>query len=367
MSKLVFFLSIINPYNIINNYSVINNIIIILNNLLLNYYFIIMFFLLSFVVFSKLYVWIIILFFKILKLKYFFFKILFYYGTFKIHPLLLYFSIVAICLHITKLNLFINLPSLNLSYIVILTFILGAYWALYQSVWGYFWSNDSIEYILLFFILVILNVFHRKVYSRKYNFYVPFLSLLLLLMSRNGFLFTKHNFFSLLSKTVKLNSILTVSVTIGFIINKKKILKLSKFTNNFPVYINIIFILILLNYLNYYYCKLILKTVFFVSFIFNLTLLNYNNLKKLKIHLAFLIVMVTYQTVDKHFFKFVTFFNLPDINLKKQYHYFNKSSVTNYSCMNTLSLQNIVSKQSNYFSKSNIKKTQLIIKIFNSN
>jgi len=120
----------------------------------------------------------------------------FYQGYVKIHPPLQYISSLLTTLVIVNIKKIQNTPFIYIISGLISAFILGSLWALFQSIWGYYWSNDSIEYILLFFMFFIgikMHKYHLK--KIRINSFSIILCLFLLVCLRLNLLHTKHNFF----------------------------------------------------------------------------------------------------------------------------------------------------------------------------
>lgn len=117
-------------------------------------------------------------------------------GFNNIHPFFFYaaiFSFSYYILTVEKLSFIRMLSILKLSVVALL---LGGYWGAGNSVWGFFWVNDSIEYILLIFCLVIVFFLHTKKHISS-AFYLSVMMLFIFFMLfcfRWGLKFTRHNF-----------------------------------------------------------------------------------------------------------------------------------------------------------------------------
>lgn len=120
----------------------------------------------------------------------------FYQGYVKIHPPLQYIgSLLTTYLIMSKKTTY-NLKIYITALILIISFILGSLWALFQSIWGYYWSNDTIEYILLLFLIFILFKLHKYYLNNSiFNNILLIYTLFLLICLRINILYTKHNFF----------------------------------------------------------------------------------------------------------------------------------------------------------------------------
>lgn len=120
-------------------------------------------------------------------------------GYNNIHPFLLYISYSFIFFRIAVKELFIISKWKTILKASVLVLLLGGYWGLNNAVWGFFWVNDLIEWILVSLIVVVLVLIH----SKNTNIRLGWLSILLLFLtlvlylSRYGLVFTRHNFFNI--------------------------------------------------------------------------------------------------------------------------------------------------------------------------
>lgn len=180
-----------------SNFGIINVFLYDLNNFKLNLLLIIIWSFIIFNVYTKWYllVWILILFYYYTNN----FSVIlnnFFTGFYKIHPPLLYYALTIFYFYISIKKKINKYSILFLTKTIIITFCLGSLWALTQFIWGRYWSNDSIEIILVLFIGLSLCYIH-KFYKNKIvfsNFF--FFNFILLLFSlRLNLIFTKHNFF----------------------------------------------------------------------------------------------------------------------------------------------------------------------------
>lgn len=120
-------------------------------------------------------------------------------GYNNIHPFLLYISYLLIFFRIGVKESFIFSKWKTVLYIAILVLLLGGYWGLNNAVWGFFWVNDLIEWILVCLITVVLVVIHSKNNNTQVTrlFIFLFFLTLILYLSRYGLVFTRHNFFNI--------------------------------------------------------------------------------------------------------------------------------------------------------------------------
>lgn len=122
-------------------------------------------------------------------------------GTLTIHPLLFYISLIILCFKVLVPKSFYLLgwQFLHFSKLVALlslTLLLGGFWGFQSTIWGYFWVNDTVEWLLLLAIIYSLWRIHKSVPSLKsWNFlWALFFLLNLILMVRLNLISTRHNF-----------------------------------------------------------------------------------------------------------------------------------------------------------------------------
>lgn len=131
-----------------------------------------------------------------LKLKYIPITLLVGYNN--VHPLLFYITLILF-FNTLYIECFFISKKLNIFFLSTFTLILGGLWGVGNSVWGFFWVNDQIEFILLLYICLQLIKLH--IYCTKSirllisNFF--FLLIFFLLILRWGLVFTRHNFINL--------------------------------------------------------------------------------------------------------------------------------------------------------------------------
>lgn len=119
-------------------------------------------------------------------------------GYNNIHPLLLYVSYVWIFFRIGAKEFFFIFKWLTILTITVVVLLLGGYWGLNNAVWGFFWVNDLIEWILVCLISAVLFIIHNKKQRNQLIrvFLWMFLLTFILYLSRYGLVFTRHNFFN---------------------------------------------------------------------------------------------------------------------------------------------------------------------------
>lgn len=227
-------------------------------------------------------------------------------GLMKIHPPLLYLSIIFLIYYFYN-----KYSSLNILFIInltIITFLLGSFWALYQKIWGLYWSNDSIEILLL--ILCILNIYYLHKLSFRLVFYTKFLFIsfiICLLLLRLNYIYTKHNFFNiqlLFNKLINIIFFFSLPLIIRLNYYQIKFVYLQKISYYF-FKIYIILILIILNQFNIFLIKNVY--VFIINIIFLILFLNiFNSIKRfVYLHLFIFITMFifanfTYNYLSKY-------------------------------------------------------------------
>lgn len=119
------------------------------------------------------------------------------YGFNLIHPLLFY--LINLILLIKIINfLIIKLTNKNLFLLTTLTMILGMYWGSINSGWGFFWTNDNIELVLLYIIIYIGLSFHivKLKIINWVDIYLFYLIICFLFCVRFNFVFSVHSFFT---------------------------------------------------------------------------------------------------------------------------------------------------------------------------
>lgn len=236
----------------------------------------------------------------------------FYTGYTKIHPNLQYLSsFFFLYTNINeKKNYKINTYSTLIS--MLIAFILGSLWALFQSIWGYYWSNDSVEYILLLFCyLAFLKLHNYNLKKKTYILQIMFIITLLSLLRLN-FLHTKHNFFSTISN-------LKFYVFFMYMVLTNRIYVFNKFKQYKLIIVNLLLICLMYvlfsNKLNFFYIKLIIN--YFLIYIIIRGFFFMNKLNKYKlIHMSVLIFISIY-----------IYINLKYISIKTHVRVFSKENL----------------------------------------
>lgn len=117
------------------------------------------------------------------------------YGFNLIHPILFYLTVLSLFYFLFYSFKFFKIIISNLIYIGFLSLLLGMFWGSINEGWGFFWTNDLIELILLFYIICLIIILH----SIKTNFYKIsiffFCITIILIFVRFNIVFSVHSFF----------------------------------------------------------------------------------------------------------------------------------------------------------------------------
>lgn len=258
----------------------------------------------------------------------------FYTGYYKIHPIIFYISITYIYIYnfnklLTKIN------YLTIINITIISFILGSFWALYQLIWGFYWSSDYIEIILIYNLLVFLYLYHKiRTKTKNYNIHI-INSIIILIFLRLNLIYTKHSFFNKSKQTIYFFEFYIFLCFYNIIFNIKNYIFNIKYKQK------IIIILIYLIILNKFNLKNL--QIFIYICIINIYIFIFSKIlliqKKKKIHLfIFICLFLFINLINKFFICFIvktTIYLLPNLNynnnfinkniniLKNKYYFFN--------------------------------------------
>jgi len=124
----------------------------------------------------------------------------FYSGYYKIHPTILYYCVIAYLTVLTQLNFFFKFLVIYILNLLIFTLILGSLWALVDFIWGYYWTNDAIELILLLYVIILIYFIHQINKKKKFFYICSYITIFLNLnLLKFNFFFTKHNFINLIN------------------------------------------------------------------------------------------------------------------------------------------------------------------------
>lgn len=317
-----------------------------LNNLTLNTIILIFIFYFIFTLNNRLIIKITIVYSIVFKLKYLNFINIFIFGFFKVHILLFYIVLVIANFNILKYNYVdLKIKLNNSAYFMSISFFLGSLWSLHLFDWGYYWTNDSIEYVLLLFILFLIISIHKW----KKNYYLPnvyvLLNMFILFMIRFNLIHTRHNFFqqnTLIYFIIKLFLIIVLQIFLFIKFNYKFFIK--KF-NILLIPLFLFFILIIINYINFFFLKLILYNIYTIIFCTTLLINRWGTIKYIYIHLIFFILYICFIVITVCYifiFKFNLITNLT-LNYNKYLykHFLNFKSVNFNIFVNTLN-QNLL-------------------------
>jgi len=286
-------------------------------------------FILIFIAIQRIYMCIITIFSLTFKLKYLNFINLFIFGFFKVHIVLFYITAIVgyfISLNYNYINLKLKLNR-NILFISI-AFLLGSLWSLYLFNWGYYWTNDSIEYVLLFFILyqiIIVHIWKKKVHLISIYLW---LNICILFMIRLNIIYTRHNFFqqnTLVYFNIKLFCILIIQ---SFIYNKS----FNKFylckINISGFFFLITILLIVINFINLFFFKLFMYNCYMIIFFLFILVNRWSTLKYLYIHIFSFLIYICFNVVVTHYFFYFRFDS--NGNIFQFYNYFILKHVLNY-------------------------------------
>lgn len=122
-------------------------------------------------------------------------------GTITIHPLLFYVSLaLTLILTMRRQSAYtaniVPVTTTFLIYVLVVTLVLGGYWGFQSTVWGYFWVNDTIEWLLLLVLVYCLFKVHTPLsfFQSANNFLILVFLLNLIVIVRLNFLPTRHSF-----------------------------------------------------------------------------------------------------------------------------------------------------------------------------
>lgn len=194
------------------------------------------------------------------------------YGLNLIHPLLFYFIIINLFIYLNFNFKNFKTTISTIFYIAVFSLCLGMIWGSINDGWGFFWTNDLIELVLLFYIILITIIVH-KIHLNIFKYVLIYIVIsVLLIFVRFNIVFSVHSFF--ISSKIK-SFYLWIYSWLQFIA-----------CNNYSILIYYLllfilifyyFILFYINskklYLNNFYITLLHLTIFlvFISFMFNIT------------------------------------------------------------------------------------------------
>lgn len=235
--------------------------------------------------------------------------IVFYKSFYKIHPPILYLSFLFFILKIQlQYDSLVNFKFIFILQLIAL--ITGAIWAYYSVIWGYTWNNDVIELLILLVTILLLCYCHSLIKYKRHNTHKLILTcFFLFIMVRFNFIFTKHSFFKLQTKSIK--QYIIFFWFLNYNLEKKNKKRIVNLTNHYYI----VCILILNFKSNLFFCLYFL--------LISNILLNYTNQQMINIRM--------YKFIHSVIFTFITIFVLYFYYKLKYLSYFflNKSPLFN--------------------------------------
>lgn len=208
------------------------------------------------------------------------------YGFNLSHPLLLYLSVFFFYSMLVYKS-FIKIKLIVPTIVIGVALYLGMYWGGINNIWGFFWTNDHIELILLFLFIILATWIHSLSYKNLGILYIVSYVYIVFytILVRFGLIFSIHSFFikknlvniSLLIFSVFLNFKLSFSAWVVIILPWlllffifKCLLKI-KFLSLFSLYQHIVVLYLTLSlYLFYYYYIIIQNNLQNISVTFSI-------------------------------------------------------------------------------------------------
>lgn len=244
-------------------------------------------------------------------------------GFNNIHPFLFYISLIFSFFSLLYLNNFLKYTIQYIYILIIVSLLLGGLWGAGNSSWGFFWLKDPIELILLLLFCLIIQLTHINFTYNNLFLSIVFLLLLLtfLYYLRNGFIFTKHNFFNVkLRKNIIIYIIFFLTITLNTSNLQLKTFIISIFIVISCYYYNFIFLYFInfiKNFLNNYKNKLKLIHILIFSLYLiwikyrenNFSIYNYLTLKQIITFNYYWVLTKIYNLLELYKFKTLLFLN----------------------------------------------------------
>ena len=207
------------------------------------------------------------------KFKLMFFIKFFFFGFFKSHLVILYIAFIIVSLNIHNVRTTLQNRLTVSIWLGAIAFILGGRWALYLYNWGFYWTSDSIEYIIV--LIISIGVFKTHSFANKvtYTLIKPVFIIILLTLLRSGLIFTKHNFFQRNQTYLWLLTFLSINLMLQIFVCTVHS-NIQKYTTKLSYLFIILFVFITfiwLNKINYKTVKQIISLLFLTLCIFFLT------------------------------------------------------------------------------------------------
>lgn len=316
----------------ITKLSTVLNTLISLNKTNLNYYILILIILSITFLYNAKYLYITLYLCVYLYLfKYINFLTFFHFGFFKIHPFLFYCSLSLYLIIIKNYKFCIKTNFNTCIYISIISLLLGGLWALYQLGWGYYWSNDPIEYALIFIVFIYIKQVHKISQLSQYKFIWIICTLVYVYLIRANLIYTRHNFFTSNSLWFIFGKIIILCFFINTLLlhNIKQQFFFFKIWTCFVI-ITILFILFFNLTFNKFIKNFSLKLTQIIFYILLITI-NWDQIKLIKNHIGIIFGVLIF-----NFFKIrysIVFENIKIFNL-------NSKNLDNYYKTNTVYIKN---------------------------
>jgi cytochrome c biogenesis factor len=286
------------------------------------------------------------------NVKFIFFLNFFFFGLFKIHPPLFYISLLSYSYSIAKNYLSYRIRLVWLVYLSITSLLLGGIWALYQLNWGYYWSNDPIEFALL--LIVTIYVYHlHKLNQLHYYRYINFvLVVLYIYLIRSNLIYTKHNFFNLfnyLTIYVKVISYFLIINTFNYINLKLNWIKYSRFI----IYLYIIIVPLTFNLTFNIHTKKMLLTYSKIFILYSGFLFFWEESELSTTHSFIFLSLILFNMYKIQYF--ISFLYKQPAVLQEYYFYKKNIKIeSNYYTISKKFNTNYVYKSNNFFKKKKI-------------
>lgn len=345
---LEYILSINMTHTAFNKLGLFSSILVNLNSIKINTIIMLVSIMLLYNIRLKMYIFTVYIYTIIINVKYTYFINLFLFGLFKLHTPMFYVGIMLLVIIYSKNYVSIKIKSHTSLTISISAFILGSVWALYTYNWGYYWSNDSIEYMLLL-LCFLYTVYIHSINKQYYFVYYKILLLLIIIyFLRTGLLYTKHNFFDNLiiyTRFLKFY-ILFLLFLLCIKYNVLRLYSLDISWYNWKLLIFLIFIC--LNFLNYKLIKTFTYCLFYIIVIYSIYTQNWYKSQLVYIHVSISIIFIIFisiqvrylVSIDYNFIKKNTYTNYINLNNYKQIYFLN-----NYILCNIIEYINSNSKE----------------------
>lgn len=287
-------------------------------------------------------------------------------GFFKTHTPLFYVSVLVYFLIVCKNFISLKLKIDNKLMITLVSFLLGSFWALYLYSWGYYWSNDSIEYVLLFVIFNYILIIH-KFQEHVLFTHIGFISIIcLILLIRANLIYTKHSFFEInILPYVMLKFGVLLLLNMVFVIHyRPKHLVLGH--RNVTNFYYCIVLMVIFNIINVITFKSLICDLAYILIFFILLTINWSTIGFLSTHILILFVMFVF---TYYCIYYLLSFILKTTFIKINSHNLYTKSIQIYTYQNyryiAEDFENLYNKSINYIKNENIKNLYYYKKLLN--